>query len=140
MPKKKKNGSRFVALPYFMMHHPTFRQLSPNAVRLFIELKMIFNGSNNGHIALSCRDAGERCGFTRNTAGKAFKELEYYGFIILRRVGHFGNRHASEYILTCEAWNNQPATNNWKTSRPKMPKDWLNKKTHVTLGVTVSPI
>lgn len=117
--KKKKTGfERFVKLPFYLLEHPSWRALTPVAKLVFIELKHRYNGVNNGQVALSCRDAGELLGCSRNTAQRALLELEYYGFIILRWRGTFGNRKASEYILTCEGYNNHPPTHEWKSSRP----------------------
>lgn len=120
MAKRKKytGGERFVKLPFYMLEHPSWRAMTSIAKLIFIEMKHRYNGVNNGHIALSCRDAGEQLGCSRNTVQRALLELEYHGFIVLRWKGTFGNRKASEYILTCESYNNRPPTHNWKESRP----------------------
>ena len=124
---KKYSGPRYVKLPFALIEHPSYMALSLAARALYVELKHRFNGVNNGQIGLSCRDAGKIIKVSRNTAQRAFLELEYWGFIICRRQGTFGDRKASEYILTCEPYNNRPATMDWKESRPAMPKDWKPK-------------
>ncbi|MBM1171227.1 hypothetical protein JQC81_09670 [Microvirga arabica] len=62
----------------------------------------IYNGSNNGRIALSARDAAERARCSKNTAARAFAELTQKGFIDLCSRGHFDRKtpHAAEYRLT----------------------------------------
>lgn len=118
--RKKRNnkgaGVQYVRLPYIMLRHDNFKALSNHAVRIYIEIRHRFNGANNGYIGLSCRDAAQSAHCSPNTAQKALKELEHYGFIICRRVGTFGNRKASEFIITCEQFNFQPATNEWRNS------------------------
>lgn len=120
MPKNKRKykGERHVRLAHYLLSHPSWVQLSPKAQLIFIEIKRRFNGFNNGEIALSCRDAAQIAKCSRDTALRALIELEYYGHIILCKMGTFGNRHASEFILTHEGYNNRPATNDWKASRP----------------------
>jgi len=61
-----------------------------------------YYGSNNGQIALSVRDASENCKMSKNTASRAFKELQERGFIELRTPGAFSRkvRHANEWSLT----------------------------------------
>lgn len=120
--KKKQGGERFVKLPHYLLEHPSWVELTPKAKLILIEIKRRYNGSNNGKITLSCREAGKVSGCSKDTALRALYELEYYGHIICRTSGTFGNRHASEYILTAESYNNQPATNNWKPPRPQFKK------------------
>lgn len=126
MAKKKNKRAkqpRYVGLPFVMLEHPNYQALSNTAVRVLIELRHRYNSYNNGSIGLSCRDAGTVAHCSRNTAQKAFNELEHYGFIICRRQGTFGNRKASEFILTCEPYNHQPATHEWKLSCPAYQKN-----------------
>jgi DNA-binding transcriptional MocR family regulator len=69
---------------------------------VFVELAAIYNGGNNGFLALSARDAAERTGCSKNTASLALKELRAKGFIELAQRGHFDRKspHAAEYRLT----------------------------------------
>jgi hypothetical protein len=120
---KRAKQPRYVGLPFVMLEHPNYQALSNTAARVFVELRHRYNGHNNGAIGLSCRDAGIVAHCSRNTAQKALNELEHYGFIIRRRVGTFGNRKASEFILTCEPYNQQPPAHDWKLSCPDFQKN-----------------
>ncbi len=93
---------RFLALQHFMLDSRAWLSLSPVARCVFIELARLYNGSNNGRLALSARNAAERVGCSKNTAARAFAELIEKGFIELRSSGHFDRKtpHAAEYRLT----------------------------------------
>lgn len=95
---------KFVALPEFMMASEAYRSLCPLARVLYTEVARVYNGSNNGFLALSARDAAERCGVTKNTVTKPFRELIDKGFLELACAGAFSRkaRHAAEYRLTLE--------------------------------------
>ncbi len=107
MPKRhnskgRSTTERFVSLPHFMLRSPAWLSLSPVARCVFIELASLYNGSNNGRLALSARDAAERVRCSKNTAARAFVELIEKGFIDLCSPGHFDRKtpHAAEYRLT----------------------------------------
>jgi Helix-turn-helix domain len=93
---------RFVSLPHYMLKSSAWRSLSPVARSVYIELAALYNGTNNGGLALSARDAAKRVGCSKNTAALAFSELERKGFICRRQQGHFDRktRHSGEYGLT----------------------------------------
>lgn len=88
---------------------------------LEMELKALYNGSNNGELFLSVREAAKRLGIAHNTASKAFKELEDTGFIIPKHKGHFKQkiRHATSWILTEHEYNGQLATKDFMRWQPK---------------------
>ena len=56
---------------------------------MYDELKMRFNGFNNGSITFSHREAAERLQVNRRTAKKGFDELEEKGFTKARVRGAF---------------------------------------------------
>src|SRR5919107_5173189 len=105
--KGRSTTERFVSLPHWMLQSPAWRSLSPVARSVFIELAAIYNGSNNGRIALSARDASERARCSKNTAARAFAELTQKGFIDLCSRGHFDRKapHAAECRLTVHRCN-----------------------------------
>ncbi len=111
---KGRNGGRFVALPYNMLESAAWSDLSPAAALIFIELKRRYNGSNNAEISLSCREAAiaGKCG--KGTASQKLEELVKVGFIKPSSKGHFHNRHATTWILTCEATAKTAPSNEWK--------------------------
>jgi hypothetical protein len=105
---------KHVQLPEFMLASPAWRSLNPAARVLYVELRRIYNGKNNGFLALSVRDAAERCAVNKDTASKAFAALIDRGFIDLATPASFGTngRHAAEYRLTdwpCNRTNQRPS-------------------------------
>jgi hypothetical protein len=107
MPKRhdhkgRSTTERFVPLPHYMLRSAAWRSLSPVARCIFLELAAIYNGSNNGHLALSTRDSSERVRCSKDTAAKALADLIANGFVECCSRGHFDRKrpHASEYRLT----------------------------------------
>jgi DNA-binding transcriptional MocR family regulator len=97
MARRKKYASKgaehFARLTRRMMETPAWKALSPTAQALYPWLKFEFKGpkfNNNGKINLSVRQAAERLGVTKNTAVKAFHDLQAKGFIVVTEVGHLG--------------------------------------------------
>ena len=120
MPKrrnqKRQTNHRFIMITYPMLESYAYRSLSTHACRLLTEIQYRFNGSNNGDISLSCREAAEalHCGTT--TAGKAFEELTKKGFIKCTVDSSFNykTKRARRFALTFEDLGNSPPTHEWK--------------------------
>lgn len=95
-------GGRFVQLHHYLLRSPAWRSLTPAARAIYVEVAMLYDGSNNGYLALAVRDAGERCRVNKDTAGRAFKELVQAGFLERAQAGGFAFklRHATEWRLT----------------------------------------
>jgi hypothetical protein len=91
---------------------------------LLVELAMMENGSNNGTLFLSTRDAAARMGVSDpHTAAKAFEELDAAGFIACTLRGTLavkaGDRRASSWRLT---WQSFPELRKGPTN------DWVNRE------------
>lgn len=101
---RSKTRGRFVMLQHFMMETPAWRSLSPQDRAVYIEIRARYHGSNNGRIALSVRDAAERCNISKDTAAKCFRTLQDRGFIECAMEGSFSMkvRHATEWRLTTD--------------------------------------
>jgi hypothetical protein len=97
--------------------------MSPGPRALYIELKRRFNGSNNGEIYLSHRDAANALNVHRNTVGPWFRELEQRGFINLAvapRLGPSGIGTASIWALAeLPTPDGKPATKGFMRWCPK---------------------
>lgn len=102
---RSKGDDRFVKLPYWLLESPAFMSLSTQARAVLIELMKRYNGSNNGKLYLSVRDAKERCNVAKDTASRAFHELEERGFVERTSGGDFGrhDRKAQGWRLTMYA-------------------------------------
>lgn len=101
---RSKTRGQFVALPHWMLSTPAWRFLKPVDRVLYVEVARLYNGSNNGRLALSTRDAAERCNAHRDTIGAAFRRLEAAGFVECATPGGFSRktRHATEWRLAIE--------------------------------------
>lgn len=85
-----------------MLESEAWARLTTNARAVYLEVARRYNGKNNGFLALSVRDAAERCRINKDTAKRAFDELQALGFIECAVAGGFSRkvRHASEWRLT----------------------------------------
>lgn len=109
---RSKANNRHVRLHYWMMASAAFRALKAHEVRVLIELYSLFNGNNNGHLYLSCRQAEERCKISKNTAGRCFHRLQELGFIRRRadEPENYRLREANRWILTEFDFGSRSAT------------------------------
>lgn len=81
MAKHNNKGRSKGCPPYVQLFHwirktEAWRSLSPYPKLLYIEIRGRYNGSNNGGISFSVREAMEALGCTNKPAIKAFKDLE----------------------------------------------------------------
>ena len=111
--RSRRQLSPFVALERYLLNSPAWRSLSPPARCTFIELGNLYDGSNNGRIALSARTLAERLPISRATATRALNDLADRGFIEPVRIGGFniksGARRSTEWRLSmaeteCAVW------------------------------------
>jgi hypothetical protein len=137
--KGRSTTERFVSLPHHMLRSPAWRSLSTVARSIFVELAAIYNGRNNGRLALSARDAAERVRCSKNTAARAFAELTQKGFVDLCSRGHFDRKtpHAAEYRLTLHSCDRagERASKRFMNWHPDQPKS-VAGPTRGTAGVT----
>jgi len=97
---------------------PAYRSLSIGARALLIELKALYNGSNNGDLFMSAREAAKRLNRPtgKSQAAVWFAELQDKGFIRPNIVGGFNvkstaaGRRATSWILTEFPFGNALAT------------------------------
>src|SRR5438128_644061 len=81
--------AQHVRLYRYEMESAAYRSLSLGARSLLIELRGLHNGSNNGELFLSVREAGRRLDCDKDFAAKLLAELRDRGFIRPREVGAF---------------------------------------------------
>ena len=98
--------AQHVRLYQWEIKSAAYRSLTADARALLVELKGLYNGSNNGDLFLSVREAARRVGCGKNLAGELFKQLQDRGFIRPNEVGAFnlkalaGRGKATSWILT----------------------------------------
>ncbi|WP_225766991.1 hypothetical protein [Inquilinus sp. Marseille-Q2685] len=106
----------FVRLPIWMLKSEAWRTLTPNAVKLLIDLWSRHNGQNNGEIAYAVRDA-EGIGLAKSPAARAFEELVERGFLKVRRASTFDQKNmARTWELTAEPVGGKLATKDFMRS------------------------
>jgi hypothetical protein len=94
--------NRFARLDHRLIESPAYRALSTNARALLVELTRMDNGSNNGALWLSVRDAAAHMGVTNTkTASAALSELQDMGFIGMTKDAHFRVKAAETSRARC---------------------------------------
>lgn len=99
--KKRDSGlvGGFIALPDWMLHHPSYRAASARARALLIDVAMQYKGRNNGRLVV-CDKALKPLGWnSRNGITKGKKELLELGLLVETRKGAKPNR-AAWYAIT----------------------------------------
>lgn len=119
-----KNKGRSVRNEPFtkLLHHvtdsPAWLSLSGNAVKVFVDIARLYNGTNNGYISYAYTTAQKRFGMSSRTVQKVFAELIDRGFIEPAKKGVYrGN--ATEWRITYwkDDRTNTPPSNEWKNYR-----------------------
>jgi DNA-binding transcriptional regulator YhcF (GntR family) len=102
LSNRRNRTSRFVRLDYRLLHTPAYRALSCTARAWLVEVAMLHNGTNNGALYLSVRDAAARLGLSDlQAASKAFAELEAMGFVVCTADAHFHVKAAEHSRARC---------------------------------------
>lgn len=120
--KGRSKGERHVRLTHFMTGTAAWLSLKPAERAVYLEVARVYNGGNNGLLAISVRTLEERCNINKDTAGRALKVLQERGFIERVMAGGFSRktRHAAEWRLTewgCDK-THAPATKTYQAWRP----------------------
>lgn len=114
----RKTEGQYAPLPYALLRSQAWRGLSGNAVKLFLELHARFNGSNNGRLTLSYREAAEALGMGKASVKRAYGQLVAHGFLVLEREGNWYGGRAHEWRLTIKptqgARGRIPPTDDWR--------------------------
>ncbi len=93
--------------------------LSGNAVKVLIDLRRTFNGTNNGALAYSIDKAAKRLGIGKATVKRMLDELQEKGFIKKTSAGGFSQRMAATFALTDRPIGDAMPTNEWRQWPPK---------------------
>ena len=80
--KGRDRQERYVKLRYWLLNSQAWNSLSGNARALYVELAQRYNGSNNGRIPYSVREAVRALHVSKATVSRLFRGLEDHGFII----------------------------------------------------------
>ena len=101
----------FIRLHRGVTNSEAWKSLSCEARCLLIEIWARHNGSNNGQIPYSHREARKALHVGSRKVQAAFQEIEECGFLIPRAKGSFDwkQRQATEWEITTESCDDQPA-------------------------------
>ncbi|RYG86529.1 MAG: MarR family transcriptional regulator [Alphaproteobacteria bacterium] len=99
---RSKAGPQFVQLFRFILQSAAWSELSAIERAVYLCLAEIYNGTNNGFLGLSVRNAAAACNINKDTAARALRRLAELGFIERSQAGAFGRkvRHSAEWRLT----------------------------------------
>jgi hypothetical protein len=131
MSKRRRTNpnNKFVMLERWFWRCPAWQALPHPARSLYIELEMLFTGSNNGELYLSTRDAAKLLRTGVRQARSAFHHLEAGGFIRATRKGSRTRRGeqrlATTWCLTKhpDDVSSKPATSEFMKPPQKNPTE-----------------
>ncbi len=112
---------QYAIIDYSFLKSDAFRQLSGPAVKIFLEFRSRYNGSNNGRITLSWDEITHLLAMGKSTVKRALNELQNKGFIRLIVKGRWFGRKASEWELTMLPRNGHAPTHEWKVWKADKP-------------------
>jgi hypothetical protein len=105
MAKQKKSNAqsgRYITLYHDLLNSPAYRALSASAKTLLVDMRLSYNGSNNGNISAVFAELKHRGWRSPATLSKSLYELRSLGFIALTKEGGLkqGTRVCSLYRFT----------------------------------------
>jgi hypothetical protein len=112
--RNKPKSKPFVMLPWWMIDSPAWRSLSGEEIAAFVELSRVYNGFNNGSLAMPTRRLARIRNRSKDTAARSIRGLLDKGFIEIVRASGFNvkTRLAAEYRLTmfhCDVTRQPPS-------------------------------
>ena len=124
MAKTNRKG-RSKRTPYINLHRgvtnsPAWKALSCETRCLVLCVWERHNGTNNGCIPLSHREARKELGIGNTKTAQAFRQAQEHGFLIIRSKGSFdykvaaGEGRATEWEITTEPCDDKPAKCNYR--------------------------
>ncbi len=116
----------FVGIETGMMGSPAWRHLEGDSVKLLLDImsRTKHDGSNNGEVSYSTREAAALLRGTKNTAAKRFQQLVAHGFLVETQKGAFSVkcRLATTWRVTLlphfQGGKLEPATREYQRWRP----------------------
>jgi hypothetical protein len=109
---------QYAILSYALLQSHAWRNLSGAAVKVWLEVRARYNGSNNGKLTLSGDEAARILHIGKATVMRALTELQAKGFLVMKERGRWYGRQATTWRVTEKPCDGHPATNDWKRWRP----------------------
>ena len=99
--KKERDDKRYLLIHKWEMVSPAYKALTGDEVRVYQDMRIRYNGRNNGRIVYPTRQAGKVIHKSHITGGKRIARLIDLGFVKVRQESTFGQKRLSrEYELT----------------------------------------
>jgi hypothetical protein len=100
--RNSERPDRYFQVHHYMLKTEAWAALSAPARAIYLQIGFRYDGSNNGRISYSVRDAASECNLAKETASRAIRELVDLGFIEETLHGSLSRktRIASEWRLT----------------------------------------
>lgn len=121
---RSKAGPPFICLRHYVYESAAYRSLTPADRCVYMAIQYRYNGSNNGRIVMSVRQAVIEAGVNKDTVTASIKRLLDRGLVEIASESNFETRVAREYRLTherCDRTNALPskAFLKWKPAEAK---------------------
>jgi len=121
VPKRDRHDrpERFIRLFHDMMHTVAWSRLTPNAKAVLLHIWQRHNGTNNGEISYSVREADD-LGIGKSAAAFALRLLIDLGFLRVTEESAFNMKHhkARQWALTTEKLNGAAPTRDYARWQP----------------------
>jgi hypothetical protein len=132
--REARKQDRHIRLYYWFMDTAAWKSLPATAKVIYVGLIRHYNGSNNGRIGYSVRQAAHDAKVSPDTAWRMFGLLQDRGFIVLMTKGAFSRkeRHATEWRLTeymCDVTGTIPSK---EFTRWQLPQNLEHSTSHRT--------
>ena len=88
----------YVKLPYYIMDSFSWGQLSVTAQCAWMQFVRVYNGSNNGRLAMLVRNLALKLNISRASAARALDELLTFGFVEITKGSSFSQSGRRENI------------------------------------------
>jgi hypothetical protein len=112
--------AKHVRLYDWLLNSAAYRDLRPVARALIVEMARLYNGRNNGEIALGEREAAIRLGMAdRAAARRALAELQAHGFITPTKASSFALKDRSARRAT--EWRLEWQPTGGRIGQPEIP-------------------
>lgn len=136
---RSKGEGRYLRVTHFMMGTRAWRSMSVYGRSAYLEIAALYDGANNGYLAMAVRRLADGLGVSEKTANKAIKELVGRGFVEVTEESGFSrkDRRATEYRLTDYVCNRsgQPgskAFQHWRGDAPAAANDVVPVRSSAT--------
>ena len=146
MKTRKNRLPPFLPLLVDMLDAPATKALSHGAFRLYVALKRQYNPDlsdrRNGRVYLSQRRAHQEIRSKREQIARWYRELEYYGFIVMTergRLGLNGKGKAPRWRLTELGFMNDLPTKDFLRWKGVKFCDQKNQNPGPEIGATLAP-